>query len=277
MPTVPWIRLYQNWPRHRKTVALRKALGTADPVLSLWLWAAENAPNGDLGHMSSEEIEDAAGWQGKRGRAAAAMVETGFIDVADDGSMALHNWERRAGRGVASLIRSRERSRDVMRNVRSNKARNEPRNPAETLSLSPDLSSGSSLPLSAPDPDRSNGRAKSAHDWIEFFKVRYREKTGQFYGHGAVDGKAEGNLGDLLTTLPGPQRAEDWEARERIVGEFLARTDPRTVSAGWPFAFFVTDFRALAIPPEKRPKARGVGSNPPMSIDQILKAESAHG
>jgi hypothetical protein len=125
----------------------------------------------------------------------------------------------------------------------------------------PLLSSGleiSSSVLEA-DPDQSNPCAKSAHDWLSFFAARHREKTGKFYGQSSADAKASGNLADMLASLPFTQRAEDWEQRERMVAEFLSRTDPRTVAAGWPFAFFANDFRALAIPPERRPKPRADG------------------
>jgi hypothetical protein len=55
MPSVPWIRLYQGWQRHRKTMALPKLLGTVEPILGLWLWAAENAPDGVLSGLSDDE------------------------------------------------------------------------------------------------------------------------------------------------------------------------------------------------------------------------------
>jgi hypothetical protein len=252
MPTVPWIRLYQNWPRHRKTIALRKALGTAEPILCLWLWAAENAPNGDLEGMTTEDVETAADWHGKRGKAAMSMIEVGFIDVVPEtGMMKLHNWEERAGRGVASLLKGRERARNVMRNVRANVSRNTTgngqHNNTETLLLSPDLDLSLSGSLSAPDRARSNVNAKSSHDWYSYFATRYWEKVGKQYGRGESDAKATGSLGTLLESLPEAQRAEDWLSKERIVGEFLARDDPRTVAAGWSFSFFVQDFRGLAL------------------------------
>ena len=263
MPVVPWIRLYQNWPRHKKTMALRRALGTAEPILCLWLWAAENAPTGDLGGMTTEEIEEASVWQGKRGKAAAAMIEVGFIDVIPEGGMKLHNWDERAGKGVASLLKGRERSRDVMRNRRRNVNDNRPRNRvdniAKTLLLSPDpdLSTSGSSVLSASDPDpaRSIGpTSKSAYDWLAYFQTQYWIIRKRQYGQGTADMTAMGNFGDLLASLPPEQRAADWLARERIIAEFLNRTDPRTVTAGWPFAFFATDFRGLAVPPSERPK-----------------------
>ena len=262
MPTVPWIRLYQNWPRHRKTISLRKALGTAEPILCLWLWAAENAPNGDLEGMTTDDIETASDWHGKRGKAAMAMIEVGLIDVVPEtGGMKLHNWEERAGRGVASLLKGRERARNVMRNVRANVSRNKngngQHNNSKTLLLSSDLDLGlsGSSPLSASDPERSNVNVKSAHDWYSYFASRYWEKAGKQYGRGESDAKALGAFGTLLDSLPQEQRAEDWLSKERIIGEFLARDDRRTVANGWSFSWFVQDFRGLAIPPDKRPKA----------------------
>jgi hypothetical protein len=95
--------------------------------------------------------------------------------------------------------------------------------------------------LSLRAPEIQNVNAKSAYD--------------KMYGQGSSDSKALGNFSTLLASLPVEQRASDWLARERIVGEFLARTDPKTVQDGWPFCFFTNVFRGLALPPDKRPKA----------------------
>lgn len=94
----------------------------------------------------------------------------------------------------------------------------------------------------------------AAYDWLCFFKSKHREKTGRDYGKGEQDSKALGRLADLLGSFPEQQRLDDWGVRERIVIEFLSRNDSKTISAGWSFAFFVTDFGALAIDPSKRPK-----------------------
>lgn len=99
-----------------------------------------------------------------------------------------------------------------------------------------------------------NVNVKSAYDWLTYFQARYWELKGRQYGRGESDARALGALGTLLGSLPNEQRAGDWEARARIVEEFLASSDARTVSNGWSFSFFVSSFRGLAIPPEKRPK-----------------------
>jgi hypothetical protein len=261
-------------------MALRKVLGTAEPILCLWLWAAENAPDGDLGEMTSDSIEEASGWHGKRGKAVMAMIEVGYIDVIPDGGMRLHNWVERAGRGVSSLIRTRERQRELMRNRRANVSANGADNNSETLSLSLDLgtSGSSSLSASDPDPERahSNVNAKSADDWLSYFRQKYWEAKGRQYGQGSADAKALGNFGDLLGSLPLDQRVADWLDRERIVTEFLTRSDARTVGAGWPFCFFTTDFRGLAMPPERRPAVRATAGARDPSVGFHDVATSDH-
>jgi hypothetical protein len=123
MPTVPWIRLYTTFPRHRKTMALRRILGTSDPILGLWCWASENAPDGDLSSFSVEELEVVAGWTGERGNAFKALCDVGFIDVVSDAVSAnrflLHEWADHSGAGISSYLGRRERQRDLMRDRRS--------------------------------------------------------------------------------------------------------------------------------------------------------------
>ena len=135
-----------------------------------------------------------------------------------------------------------------------------------------------------PDPEQedppsracSNVNAKSAYDWMCYFKARYWEIKGRAYGQGTADAKALANFGDLLDSLPTEQRAEDWLARDRIVTEFLSRTDHKTVGSGWPFCFFATDFRGLSMPSEKRPSPEVRQSfSPPRAQYEVLKPESA--
>jgi hypothetical protein len=99
-----------------------------------------------------------------------------------------------------------------------------------------------------------NVNAKSAYDWLAYFRVRYWEIRKRQYGQGSADAKALANFADLLESLPAGQRASDWLDRDRIVTEFLNRADARTVKSGWPFCFFATDFRGLATPPGQRPQ-----------------------
>lgn len=119
MTQVPWIRLYTSWPRHRKTLALRRLLGSADYVLNLWCWCAENAPTGDLSGLSDEEIEYASEWRGQPGQCVAALLSSGWLDVSANGEKSLHEWMDGAGRGIASYTRKTEKQRELMRERRA--------------------------------------------------------------------------------------------------------------------------------------------------------------
>lgn len=115
MTTVPWIRLYTSWPRHRKTMALRRLIGTAEPILALWCWAAENAPSGDLGEMTADEIEFAAEWRGERGACFSALLAVGYVEVSANGTHALHEWCDGSGAGVSAYMRRTAKQRELMR------------------------------------------------------------------------------------------------------------------------------------------------------------------
>jgi len=99
-------------------MALRRMLGTGEPVLALWCWAAENAPDGNLGKMTPDEIEFAAEWRGERGKCFDALLAVGYVDVSANGEHVLHEWVEGSGAGVAAYRRRNEKQRDLMRKVR---------------------------------------------------------------------------------------------------------------------------------------------------------------
>lgn len=65
----PWIQIYSNLPEHPKIYQLADTLETGNceavgVVVSLWLWAAKNAPDGDLSRFPVRALGDAVGWRG---------------------------------------------------------------------------------------------------------------------------------------------------------------------------------------------------------------------
>lgn len=110
---------------------LRSLLGTAEPIISLWCWAAENATNGDLSGFSIEEIEHAADWRGEQGKAFKALCDAGFIDNLSDGVSAnkvlLHEWGDTAGARISSYLQRNQKQRDLMRKRRSGSGDSDPR------------------------------------------------------------------------------------------------------------------------------------------------------
>ena len=58
-----WIELHQSLPQHRKLLALRDALGLRTPaalghMCLLWLWALDNAPDGDLSALPARQLAE---------------------------------------------------------------------------------------------------------------------------------------------------------------------------------------------------------------------------
>ena len=90
------IRLSIGFFSHPKIKKLRRKLG-AEGLLALqtlWLWAAQNRPDGVLSSMGKDDIELAADWPEEEGAFLAALVELRLLDAEAD-SYRLHNWEER--------------------------------------------------------------------------------------------------------------------------------------------------------------------------------------
>ncbi len=95
-----WIELHQSLPTNKKTIRLKNKLRIKTPqavghICMLWLWAVDNAPDGDLSGFTPDEISECAGWTGRSAEDfVEALVGSGFIDA----DMALHDWFEYAGR-----------------------------------------------------------------------------------------------------------------------------------------------------------------------------------
>ena len=95
-----WIELHQSLPQHRKLLALRDALGVRTPaaighMCLLWLWALDNAPDGDLSALPAKQLAEICQFNVRRADALAAALRTsGFVDF--DGQ--LHDWSDYTGR-----------------------------------------------------------------------------------------------------------------------------------------------------------------------------------
>ena len=108
-----WIELHQSLPQHRKLLALRDALGVRTPaaighMCLLWLWALDNAPDGDLSALPAKQLAEICQVNVRRADALAAALRTsGFVDF--DGQ--LHDWSDYTGRLIDQRAASRERQR----------------------------------------------------------------------------------------------------------------------------------------------------------------------
>ena len=66
-----WIQAHQSLPTHRKTLRAADALDippvyVVGHMISLWLWAIDNVPDGSLAGITPGMIARAAQWTGER-------------------------------------------------------------------------------------------------------------------------------------------------------------------------------------------------------------------
>ena len=100
------IRLSVGFPHHPKTIKLERRLGFQGirSLLSLWTWAAQNRPEGNLGGandrsttvqrpLDEEDIEIVAQWPGEPGVFVATLVALGWLDQTAHG-YCLHEWQQ---------------------------------------------------------------------------------------------------------------------------------------------------------------------------------------
>jgi hypothetical protein len=60
-------------------------------LVCLFLWAAQNRPDGVLSGMSAEDIELAVDWTGEDGSLVNALISVGFIEE-ENGEFIIHDW-----------------------------------------------------------------------------------------------------------------------------------------------------------------------------------------
>lgn len=105
--------------RNRKTKALARALDVDRPtavglVVSVWLWALEQEPDGILDDIEWEDLAEDIGWRGDGGPAPGvdlrrALVHAGLLDEDPD---RLHDWEEHTGAGVRRRAADAKRKRE---------------------------------------------------------------------------------------------------------------------------------------------------------------------
>lgn len=80
-------------PSHPKTKKLIKIAGTdaAWRLVCLFLWAAQNRPDGNLSGMDAEDIELSVDWSGDDGSFVLALIRVGFLEEYDSGYV-IHDW-----------------------------------------------------------------------------------------------------------------------------------------------------------------------------------------
>lgn len=106
-----WIKVDQTICTHKKTLKLAYRLGVEIPqaiglMVTLWLWALDNAPDGSLEDIEPLLLARAIGWNGDPQRLVESMQAVGLID-----GDRLHNWEEHNGKLMDQRQAAKARAR----------------------------------------------------------------------------------------------------------------------------------------------------------------------
>lgn len=122
--SMAWLRVHQSLVNHRKTLAAAHDLNIPTVYLighlvTLWLWCIDNAPDGDLTNISSQDIALIAQWGGDPDLFLNAITgnETTrprFLERIQ-GRLQIHDWYDYTGK----LIEQREANKERMRAARA--------------------------------------------------------------------------------------------------------------------------------------------------------------
>jgi hypothetical protein len=113
----PWLKVYDDLPRHPKTTRLCRALGAdrntvVGSLICLWSWASTYAQDGDLTRFTNQDIADAAGWEGDAGELVKAMKDSGFLD-----GRVIHNWMHYSGAYFHDKASGKNRNKKSLQNA----------------------------------------------------------------------------------------------------------------------------------------------------------------
>ncbi len=109
-----WLELHQTLPQNKKTLRLMSLLRIDTPqavghLCMLWLWAIDNAPEGDLKPFLDGEIAYIAGWKKKPSDFVEALMASGFLNAEKE----IHDWCNYAGKLIDKRKSDAERKKQT--------------------------------------------------------------------------------------------------------------------------------------------------------------------
>lgn len=115
-----WIKSNEELGHHPKMKKLARLLSISWPeaigyLHYLWWWALNYAQDGDLTKYEPGDIADAVFWTKEPKELVDALIESGFLDLAEDGELSIHDWFDYTG----DLFVKREANRERMRKARA--------------------------------------------------------------------------------------------------------------------------------------------------------------
>lgn len=113
--SLPWFRVDVDLVDHPKVDALADLLHeplAVAYIIRFWAWTMRYAARGRLAPGARRSVERACGWRGEEGVLWSALSETGWLEVAPDGSAEVHDWDEHNGAAVVKAEKDAQRKRD---------------------------------------------------------------------------------------------------------------------------------------------------------------------
>lgn len=123
-----WIQIHQQLKDHRKVLAAADELDIEPAhmlglLISFWLWAIDNAPDGSLAGISDRMIARAAQWDKDPEEFVAALTSASLLDTTEDGVLEIHDWSEYTGKLIEQRENEKNRSRARRAAAKSNDRR----------------------------------------------------------------------------------------------------------------------------------------------------------
>lgn len=111
-----WIEVHQELREHKKLYACAELLKISrvemlGTIVTLWLWALDNVPDGSLSGISRQTIARVCDWNVKKADVLVnALISTGWLDQNGD-TLVIHDWTEYVGKLMERRRKDRERKK----------------------------------------------------------------------------------------------------------------------------------------------------------------------
>lgn len=135
-----WIELHQTLPTNKKTLKFKRLLKIETPqavghLVMLWLWALDNAEDGQLSDFSVDDIAEVCKWKKDPKEFFNALVKSGFVDA----SGRIHDWDEYTDRLISRREVKREKDRERQQRYRERLKEQKERNADVTRDVTRDI------------------------------------------------------------------------------------------------------------------------------------------
>lgn len=166
-----------NTPELMKFKRLQRRLGISTAQLIghlelLWMATAKNAPEGDIGRFSNEDIAIACYWENDPDSFVNALVECGWLDPSEEWRLLVHDWAQHAPTWVGGNLKRHGRD---FRAPQSQPTKEPTKQPAKEAAIATSSEQPTTLPSQAKPYQASTTSPQSPPSAVASWGPRWSE------------------------------------------------------------------------------------------------------